>query len=51
MPTLLRSISTPGSTQLPAYFSSLCNVLFLQNLQNFFISSLPVCFFLFLVLV
>jgi len=33
------------------YFSSLCKVLFLQNLQNFFISSLAVCFFLFLVLV
>ena len=41
---LCRPLSKP-------YFSSLCSVLFLQNLQNFFISSLPVCFFLFLVLV
>jgi len=43
-------ISTSASINA-RYFSSLCSVLFLQNLQNFFISSLPVCFFLFLVLV
>jgi hypothetical protein len=33
----------------PTYFNSLCNVCFLQNLQNFFNSSLSGFFFLFLV--